>query len=86
MTNAHETTKERMKLKEMKTGAHGEVVGFATSDPTYRQKLLRMGLTRNATFSIVRKAPFGGPIEIEVKGFRLVLRSKEADVLEVEGK
>ena len=75
-----------MKLKEMKTGACGEVVGFTTSDPAYRQKLLRMGLTRSAGFCVVRKAPFGGPIEIEVKGFRLVLRSKEADALEVEEK
>ncbi len=75
-----------MKLKEMKAGARGEVVGFTTSDPVYRQKLLRMGLTRNATFSVVRKAPFGGPIEIEIKGFRLVLRSNEANVLNVEQK
>ena len=72
-----------MKLKEMKAGARGEVVGFTISDPAYRQKLLRMGLTRNAEFTVVRKAPFGGPIEIEIKGFRLVLRSHEADAFEV---
>ena len=60
------------------------VTKFCTADPHYRQKLLRMGLTRNAEFSVVRKAPFGGPIEIEVKGFRLALRSHEADAFEVE--
>lgn len=75
-----------MKLKELKVGATGTVVGFSTTDPAYRQKLLRMGLTRNAEFTVVRKAPFGGPIEIEVKSFRLVLRSNEADALEVEAK
>ena len=75
-----------MKLKEMKVGDIGTVAGFSTADPAYRQKLLRMGLTRNAGFTVVRKAPFGGPIEIEVKGFRLVLRSNEADALEVETK
>ena len=75
-----------MKLRKMKVGEMGSVVEFTTSDPQYRQKLLRMGLTRNAEFSVVRKAPFGGPIEIEVKGSRLVLRSDEADVLEVEQK
>ncbi len=73
-----------MKLKELKVGESGLVTGFNTADPAYRQKLLRMGLTRNALFSVVRKAPFGGPIEIEVKGSRLVLRSNEADALEVE--
>ena len=75
-----------MKLKKMKVGENGTVAGFSTSDPAYRQKLLRMGLTRNAEFSVVRKAPFGGPIEIEVKGSRLVLRSDEADAFEVEKK
>ena len=73
-----------MKLKEMKAGDAGRVKGFSEADPQYRQKLLRMGLNRNTGFAVVRKAPFGGPIEIEVRGFRLVLRSNEADVLEVE--
>jgi ferrous iron transport protein A len=75
-----------MKLKEMKVDDRGAVTGFSTTDPAYRQKLLRMGLTRNAEFVVVRKAPFGGPIGIEVKGSQLVLRSDEADVLEVEKK
>ena len=73
-----------MKLKEMKVGEEATLVGFSTSDPAYRQKLLRMGLTRNAALKVVRKAPFGGPIEIEVKGSRVVLRSDEANALEVE--
>jgi ferrous iron transport protein A len=75
-----------MKLKKMKVGDSGTVLDFSTSDPHYRQKLLRMGLTRNAEFTVVRKAPFGGPIEIEVKGSRLVLRSDEADAFEVDKK
>jgi len=75
-----------MKLRKMKRGDTGTVSGFTTSDPQYRQKLLRMGLIRNAEFTVVRKAPFGGPIEIEVKGSRLVLRSDEADAFEVEQK
>lgn len=75
-----------MKLRKMKRGDTGTVSEFTTSDPQYRQKLLRMGLTRNAEFTVVRKAPFGGPIEIEVKGSHLVLRSDEADAFEVEQK
>jgi len=75
-----------MKLKEMRVGDRGMVAGFRAGDPAYRQKLLRMGLTRNAEFVVVRKAPFGGPIGIEVLGSQLVLRSDEADVLKVEQK
>ena len=75
-----------MKLRDMKVGQVGAVAGFSTKDPAYRQKLLRMGLTRSSEFVVVHKAPFGGPIGIEVKGSQLVLRSDEADVLEVEKK
>ena len=75
-----------MKLRQLKVDDQGIVSGFNSSDSAYRQKLLRMGLTRNAEFTVVRKAPLGGPIEIEVRGSRVVLRSNEADVLEVDKK
>lgn len=75
-----------MKLKELKKNESGIVTGFSSADAAYRQKLLRMGLNSNAEFIVVRKAPFGGPIEIEVRGSRVVLRSDEADVLEVDKK
>ena len=73
-----------MKLRQLKVEETGIVTGFSSADPAYRQKLLRMGLTRNASFTVLRKAPLGGPIEIEVRGSRMVLRSDEADVLEVD--
>ncbi len=48
-----------------------------------RHKLLAMGLTPGAVFRVVRKAPLGDPIEIEVKGFLLSLRAKEIATLEL---
>ena len=75
-----------MKLRELKVDETGIVAGFSSGDTAYRQKLLRMGLTKNAAFTVLRKAPLGGPIEIEVRGSRMVLRSDEADVLEVNKK
>ena len=75
-----------MKLKELKKNETGVVTGFSCEDCAYRKKLLQMGLTRNTEFSVVRKAPLGGPIEIAVRGSRVVLRSDEADVLEVDRK
>ena len=73
-----------MKLRQLKVDETGTVTGYNRSDAIYRQKLLRMGLTRNVSFTVLRKAPLGGPIEIEVRGSRVVLRSDEADVLEVD--
>ena len=75
-----------MKLKEMKINDAGTVTGYTTGDRTYRQQLLRMGLIKGTEFTVVRKAPLGDPIELELKGFRLTLRKAEADALEVTKK
>ena len=72
-----------MNLKSMKLNEEGRVEGFSTRDAIYRQKLLRMGLTRGTTFKVLRRAPLGDPMEIEVKGFRLTLRGDEAEGVEV---
>ena len=73
-----------MKLKDIEIGSNVKVIGYTTKDRHYREKLLRMGLIKEAEFSITRKAPLGDPIEIKLKGFNLTLRKAEADALEVE--
>ena len=74
-----------MKIKDLVVGQKGEVTGYSVgSDRAYRQKLLRMGLVRGAHFTLVRRAPLGDPVEINLKGFNLTLRAHEADVLDVD--
>ena len=73
-----------MKLQDADVGAKCRVTGYASDDRSYRQKLLQMGLIRKKEFIIVRKAPLGDPIEIQLSGFNLTLRQAEADALDVE--
>ena len=40
-----------------------------------------MGLTRGTELRLVKVAPLGDPVEIEVRGYRLSLRKKEAEAL-----
>lgn len=61
-----------------------KIVGFKQDNPAYRKKLLAMGLTKGAEFTVTRKAPLGDPIEISIRGSALILRKKEAEILEVE--
>ncbi len=62
----------------------GRVTAYASGDKMYRHKLLRMGLNKGAEFKLVRKAPMGDPVELQVCGFSLTLRKAEADILDVE--
>jgi ferrous iron transport protein A len=70
-----------IKLKEMVPGSRGCVSGYAQSESSYRDRLLSMGLTKGTEFTVLRVAPLGDPVEIEVRGFRLSLRKNEADAL-----
>lgn len=71
-------------LRTMAVGDSGRVVGLAATASGYREKILSMGLTPGAEFTITRVAPLGDPVEIRVRGFALSLRRAEADAIRVE--
>ncbi len=48
------------------------------------ERLLEMGLTPGTQVEVVRHAPFGGPIEVRVRGYLLLLRRCEAANILVE--
>ncbi|MFD2173793.1 FeoA family protein [Rhodobacter lacus] len=77
-------TQEPASLKEMKVGERGRVLGLQAGAGSYRKKLLSMGLTPGAVFTVQRMAPMGDPVEIALRGFRLTLRKAEADALAIE--
>ena len=49
-----------------------------------KRRLLEMGLVRGSKIKIIRRAPLGDPIEIEIRDYKLTLRKKEADTISVE--
>ena len=65
-------------------GERGRVIGYQRGDRSYREKLLSMGLTPGTEFSVVRLAPLGDPVEINVRGYSVSLRKNEAQLLRVE--
>lgn len=75
-------------LRDLNLHQTGQVAGFApTDDPTlraYKKKLLAMGLTPGAEFTVTHIAPLGDPVEIQVRGFKLSLRKAEAASLLVK--
>ena len=68
-------------LRDLRIGESAQIAGYSGGDQEYRHKLLSMGLTRGTTVTLVKVAPLGDPVEIEVRGFRLTVRKAEADIL-----
>lgn len=58
-----------------------KVIGYKKGS---RKRLLDMGFTRGVIFKIIRVAPLGDPIEIEIRSTKVSLRKMEFDLLEVE--
>ncbi len=53
-------------------------------ESSLKVKLLEMGLTVEKQIEVLYRAPFGGPIAIDVEGYVLSLRKDEAELVEVE--
>lgn len=75
-----------LKVKALLPGERAEIVGYEDTDLVYRRKLLSMGLTKGAEIKLLKVAPLGDPVEIEVRGFNLSLRKDEADILKIRRK
>jgi ferrous iron transport protein A len=73
-----------VKLRDLQVGDSAVVTGFEKTDPAYRGKLLAMGVTRGCVVKLVKVAPMGDPVKVEVRGYGLSLRKAEADALVVE--
>lgn len=71
-------------IGDLKPGDTARVVGFAESAPEYRQKLLAFGLTRHVILEVIKMAPLGDPMEVQLRNFRLSLRKSEASSVLVE--
>ena len=48
------------------------------------QRLCEMGFVEGACVRLVRRAPFGDPLEVELSGCHISLRRAEAAMIEVE--
>jgi Fe2+ transport system protein FeoA len=64
-------------LAALRVGERGKICGYDLS-AELRQRVLELGLTKGAVCQVIRFAPLGDPIEIEVRGYRLSLRKSEA--------
>ena len=71
------------RFEDLKKGMRARITR-AMPDCPECERLMEMGLTEGAEFSVVKVAPFGDPIEINIRGYRLCLRKSETHCFEIE--
>ncbi len=63
---------------------HAARVVHVKGQGSLKKRILEMGMVPDAVVTVIRKAPMGDPIELNVKGYNLSLRKKEAKTIVVQ--
>ena len=76
-------TGSRIRFCDIRTESWARIVAIdSAAEDSLR--LQEMGLTIGAVFKVEKIAPFGDPIEISIRGYRLCLRKREASGIQIE--
>ena len=67
----------RLATAELRPGQWVNLVDFGQTELSYRHRLLALGLTLGACVRVVRRAPLGCPLQLEVRGAALIVREHE---------
>jgi len=67
-----------IKITDLVQGDRVRLVDFGQTDVLYRRKLLSLGMTRGVELTVIRVAPLGCPLQVDVRGTSLTLRKDEA--------
>ncbi|WP_029321068.1 ferrous iron transport protein B [Butyrivibrio sp. AE3004] len=71
-----------MNLKELSLG-HSAVITKVGGEGALRQHFLDMGVIPGAEVTVIKYAPLGDPIELQIHGYELTLRLSDAEKIEV---
>lgn len=71
-----------MTLKDVKIGNSAIVTKINGHGPLKR-RIMDMGITKGVNIRVVKVAPLGDPIEINVRNYELSLRKADAALIEV---
>lgn len=69
-------------LKDARVGDTVTVVKLH-GEGAVRRRIMDMGITKNVQIHIRKVAPFGDPVEVNVRGYELSLRKADAEMVEI---
>lgn len=77
------SSQTQLTLDALKIGETAKIVQVLGDDGV-AIRLMEMGLTDDEPITMIGKAPLGDPLEYEIRGYRVSLRSSEAKRVEIE--
>ena len=71
-----------MTLNEVPAGGICTVIRI-NGEGRLRRRIMDMGITKNVEIRVVKIAPLGDPMELNLRGYELSIRKTEAENIEV---
>ena len=72
-----------MTLRDLKPGQQGKVTSVGATGPMKR-RIMDMGVTPGVEIKVIKAAPLGDTVEVNVRGYELSLRKEEAAQIQME--
>ena len=70
-------------LKDLSIGQTGCITKIGTTG-ALKQRFMDMGITKGTEVKVMKIAPLGDPIEIEIRGYNLGVRKADAEKIEIK--
>ena len=71
-------------LSDLVIGQKAKVLGLHNDNPAVKRRLMDMGITTGVTVIVKKRAPFGCPVDIKLRGYELCLRKKDMSEIDIE--
>ena len=73
-----ETEQTRKTLEDVAPGQRGIILQVGNENGPVKRRLVDMGLTPGTEVTVRKVAPFGDPLELNLRGYELSLRKADA--------
>lgn len=75
------TAQNVLSASDLSVGQKVQIASYTQATSQLARQLMALGLIEGTPVQLIRSAPLGDPIELQVRGYRLSLRKAEAHCL-----
>ena len=73
----------RTPLSQLAVGQSGVVLGFKYEN-NMTDRLMQLGIIEGVEIKVIRVAPSGDPIELDIAGYALSMRKTDAEIVVIQ--
>lgn len=71
-------------LDTLEIGQSAKVTRLTGENSSLKRRIMDMGITKGVVIKVVKKAPLGDPVLLELRGYNLSIRAADLKHIEVE--